>query len=95
MMKEKIFRILKERGYSDYSAKLVTADLMCLSAPLDKMLQAWVDNEREQPDYSCNGYSIHCLQRERGMKYPAALLTMDWLMKEPEEAKKSLNKGIK
>jgi len=29
------------------------------------------------------------------MTYPAALLTMDWLIKEPEQALKSLEKGIK
>ena len=95
MMKEKIYRILKERGYSEYSAKLATTDLMRLSGPLDKMLRAWLDNEREQPDYSYGGYSIRRFQHERGMKYPAALLTMDWLMKEPEKAKRSLTKGIK
>lgn len=27
------------------------------------------------------------------MTYPAALLTIDWLIKEPEKAKKSLEKG--
>ena len=94
-MKEKIYRTLKERGYSEHSAKMLLPDLMCLSVPLDRMLQAWLNNEREQPDYSCNGYSIHGLQRERGMKYLAALLTMDWLIKEPEKAKRSLAKGIK
>lgn len=94
-MKEKIYRTLKERGYSEHSTKLLLPDLMRLSVPLDRMLQAWLNNEREQPDYSCNGYSIHGLQRERGMKYLAALLTIDWLIKEPEKAKRSLAKGIK
>ena len=94
-MKEKIYRTLKERGYSEQSIKLMMADIMRLSVPLDRMLQAWLSNEREQLDYSCNGYSIHGLQRERGMKYLAALLTIDWLIKEPEKAKRSLTKGIK
>ena len=94
-MKEKIYRVLKERGYNDHSVKLMIADLMSLSDPLDRMLKVWLNNEREQPDYSYGGYSISRLQHERGMKYPAALLTMDWLMKEPENAKRSLNKGIK
>lgn len=94
-MKERIYRTLKERGYSEHSVKLMMADLMSLSAPLDRMLQTWLNNEREQPDYSCCGFSIRSLQHERGMKYPAALLTIDWLIKEPEKAKKSLAKGIK
>lgn len=94
-MKERIYRTLKERGYSDHSIKLMMADLMCLAAPLDRMLQVWLDNEKEQSDYSCCDFSIRSLQRERGMKYPAALLTIDWLMKEPEKAKRSLTKGIK
>ena len=32
---------------------------------------------------------------ERGMAYPAALLTMDWLIKEPKKAIESLNGKIK
>ena len=94
-MKVKVYRILIERGYSEHSAKLATAELMHISDPLDKMLRRWLKNEREQPDYSYGGHSIHTLQRERGMRYPAALLTMDWLMKEPEKAVRSLTKGIK
>jgi hypothetical protein len=29
------------------------------------------------------------------MKYPAALLTMDWLLKEPQKAKESLRRGLR
>ena len=29
------------------------------------------------------------------MTYPAALLTIDWLIKEPENAIRSINRGIK
>jgi len=29
------------------------------------------------------------------MTYPAALLTIDWLIKEPERAMRSINRGIK
>ena len=94
-MKEIILRTLIERGYSERNANLVLNDLVHLSSPLDKLLQEWIDSEEKQENFVYEGYSLHQFQKERGMKYPAALLTMDWLIKEPEKAKTSLAKGIK
>jgi len=93
MMKEKIIEILKSRGYNDYSANLVSKELLELSGPLAKLFNSWVENENNQSDYRVGDYSVSSLQKERGMNYPAALLTLDWLMKEPEKAIRSLNKG--
>ena len=42
------------------------------------------------------GYnSIFQLQMERQMTYPAALLTMEWLINEPKIALKSLKRKIR
>lgn len=94
-MKELIFRTLIERGYSEHNANLMLNDLVNLSSPLDKLLQKWIDSEKQQPDYVYENYSLHQFQNERRMEYPAALLTMDWLIKEPEKAKISLFRGIR
>ena len=92
-MKDRLYRTLIERGYQEESAKTVLDDLLHLSEPLAKMLNNWLDDENKQSDYTIDEFSITRLQKERGMKYPAALLTMDWLVKEPEDARRSLNKG--
>lgn len=94
-MKEMIYRTLIERGYSEHNANLMLNDLENLSSPLDKLLQEWIDSENQQPDFVYENYSLRQFQNERKMEYPAALLTMDWLIKEPEKAKISLSRGIR
>ncbi|WP_270491396.1 hypothetical protein [Bacteroides finegoldii] len=90
-----IYNILIERGYDPHSARLVSAELIHLSQPLSGFLETWIKNISEEGDLEINSYSLSRLRRERNMTYPAALLTMDWLIKEPEQALKSLEKGIK
>ena len=80
-MENQIKYILIDRGYNERNAKLVAHELTLLSAPLQPLLSQWLDNEQHM--------------QKRGMTYPAALLTIDWLLKEPEEAKLSLSRGIK
>ena len=93
-MKHKIYTALIENGYSEKSANLILEDLIHLSSPLDKYLMEWIDNGNCK-DYVSDGFSVLDFQEKRGMKYPAALLTMDWLIKEPERTKESLKRGLR
>lgn len=95
MEKDCIYNILLKRGYDEISARLVAAELTMLHKPLDIYLEKWVHDESNIIDYDANGYSVKQLMEERGMNYPAALLTMDWLINEPTVAMKSLKYGIK
>lgn len=94
MDKNTIIAMLTERGYKPRNAALVADDLMRLSSPLDVALRRWLDIE-ERSDFSAEGYSVFQFMQQWGMKYPAALLTMDWILKEPETAIRELKKGIK
>lgn len=94
-MENQIKYILIDRGYNERNAKLVAHELTLLSAPLQPLLSQWLDNEQHMENYEVEGYTITGLMQKRGMTYPAALLTIDWLLKEPEEAKLSLSRGIK
>lgn len=91
----KIVNILQERGYDSRSANLVASELIKLNTPLDKMFEAWLSDASREQDYQVSGYSILSLMEERGMSYPAAILTMDWLIQDPESAIRSLRRGIK
>ena len=93
-MKHKIYTALIENGYSEKSANIILEDLLHLSSPLDKYLMEWIDNGNCK-DFVYDGYSVQDFQKKRGMKYPAALLTMDWLIKEPERTKESLKRGLR
>lgn len=94
-MEELVYKTLLERGYDEKSARKVLPDLLNLSEPLKSLLMAWLENEKQQSDYFVAGFSVSEMQKERGMNYPAALLTIDWLIKEPKNAKRSLTKGIR
>lgn len=95
MEKEYIYNVLLKRGYDARMAQLVTEDLLQLHKSLSDYLQCWLKDESYEEDFAAYGYSIYQLQTERKMNYPAALLTMDWLLKEPEKAIESLKRKIK
>lgn len=84
---------LQKEGYSNKASAMVALELSNVDSRLIPLVEKWLDDNEE--DYESQGYSIFGLMKSRRMTYPAALLTIDWLIKEPEAAKKSINKGIK
>lgn len=51
--------------------------------------------EGTDPDLCIEGYTCRGLMKELGLSITGALLTMDWLIREPENAKKAIEEGIK
>ena len=86
--------ILIERGYPEKQAILVASNLQTLDPTLKDGLTSWLADQTET-DYLIEGFKLSELKRKFDMTYPAALLTMDWLIKEPELAKKSIQRGIR
>lgn len=95
MEKEEIYNVLTKRGYDERTARLLSDELVKLQKPLDKLWEAWAQEQSNEGDWEVQGFSISKLKTEYQMDYPAALLTMEWLIEEPEKAIKSLRKGIK
>lgn len=93
-MMENISNILQERGYSGKQSVRVAAELHDIDDSLKILLNKWLVSEEENDCY-VEGFSLLALKRKFDMTYPAALLTMDWLIKEPENAIRSINRGIK
>ena len=89
----KIKDTLLRHGYSKEAATLVASELIQIAPPLENHVKEWM--EGRTPDFESLDYSISGLMVSRQMTYPAALLTMDWLLKEPTKAIESLKKGIK
>lgn len=92
MEQEVIKMILIDRGYSEKNAILVSKELQNLAEPLMPLLERWLGDVNDKGDYEIAGYSIYQLQKDRQMTYPAALLTIDWIIKEPDLALESLRK---
>lgn len=86
--------ILMKRGYPEKQAFSVANDLQEIDASLQDALQRWLSQE-EETDFQIEGFKLSELKQKFDMTYPAVLLTMDWLIKEPELAIQSINRGIK
>lgn len=95
MDKLEIQEILMQRGYSERNASLVAEEMVNITPQLRNLLGGWLMDKSYCKDYEVGEYSVMRLQKERRMNYPAALLTLDWLIKEPKAALRSLNRGIK
>ena len=91
---EKIKEVLLERGSTDKQVNAVIYDLMIIDESLKEGFSLWLESEKET-DYTIQGIALSELRNKFGMTYPAALLTMDWLIKEPEKAIESINRGIR
>ena len=94
-MKEKILTILmNELGYSVHEAEVTAEDLMNLQPTLQPIFQKWFDN-REITEVLVSGFSLKKLMEKQGYTFPSALIAMDWLLTEPEVAKKALSEYAK
>ena len=91
---EKIKEVLLERGYTDKQVNAVINNLLAMDESLKEGFLIWIESEKET-DYKIKGINLSDLKRKFGMTYPAALLTMDWIIKEPEKAIENINRGIK
>ena len=48
-----------------------------------------------EPDLCIENYTCKGLMQKFGLSLTGALLTLDWLLREPEEAKQAIKDGIK
>ena len=84
----KIYNVLTLREqYKDTQAKLVLHEIQNLNPDYIPYFLAWVENPEDQHDIIFDGISLCKLMEKKGMNYLAALLTIDWLAKEPSIAK--------
>ena len=86
--------ILMKRGYTEKQAKSAATELAQIDPRLKEALDNWLADETEK-DFSVEGYSILELKKKYEMTYPAALLSIDWILKEPEMAISCINIGIR
>lgn len=94
MNKEYIKNTLIERGYSSAGAETASADLVHISDSLKPLLQNWLSDGKEE-DYESNGLSIKGIMTRFGMKYPAALLSIDWVIRDPQTAIAVIKRGLR
>lgn len=87
--------ILMSRGYPEQAAIITGEKLDKLSGKFAIARDKWLKDSIETIIES-NGFSTSGLmQRFKGMTYPAALLSIEWLEREPTKAKPIILRGIR
>jgi hypothetical protein len=85
-------RLIREWGYPASGARLVADRISRLdTAVLEAFRQWW--SSGNLPELTVAGYTVVRLMHEHGMNPIAALLTLDWLKREPAQALASLRSG--
>jgi hypothetical protein len=82
--------LIDELEYTKYEADVTTEDLLNLDDSLIPVFAAWL-KDRTITDIEISKTSLVKLMRENSLKFPSALITLDWLTKDPETAKKALS----
>ena len=90
-----IQEILLQRGCPAHQEDDIALKIERLSEQLRPAMQQWLDTE-SPPTVEVDGITTDSLMaRFAGMHYPAAVLLLDWLIKDPKTARKAIAKGLR
>ncbi len=85
---------LTKRGYTQKQASLLAKELKDIDERLKPALDNWMRDETET-DFMAEGFTVLGLKQQYNMTYPAALISIDWVLKDPENAVKCIEKGLR
>lgn len=88
-------RIVELQGCPEKMAVEIEKNLLEISMELRPLLERWLDVGEASDSTEYGGYSLDSLMKDYDMKFTGAILTLDWLIREPEEAGKALKEGIR
>ena len=86
--------LMSHFGYSEQDACVLCNDLEQLDQALVPVLTKWIKDSDCSDSMEYSGYSMNSLCAEYGMNFIPALLTLDWIIKEPEQAIPAIKSGI-
>ncbi len=96
MDKNNVTKVLTEReGYTQKRAVLLANECQNISEELLPLFENWLQDASVKEDFTVQGYSLLNMMQQREMHYLAALLDMDWLIKEPEKTKPVIDSFMK
>lgn len=87
--------LVQRLNYSEQDSKIVCEDLNRIDNALLPALNNWIKDIEYIDNTEYNGYSISSLCADYDMNFIAALITLDWIIKEPETAIDALKDGIR
>ena len=86
--------ILSRFDCSEQDAVHIISKLDTLDSTLVPVLKCWIKDIDYSNSDEYSGYSVASLQQDYGMNFIAALLTIDWIIKDPQQAIPALQDGI-
>jgi len=90
---EKFYHRLAERGgYSQLEIGFLRAKIEGLSSELRAVLEGWLQSG-SLTEIVIEGYSMTDLMQRKGLEPVAAILTLDWLRREPDAARQAIENG--
>ena len=81
-------------GYSEVQANIVIDKLSKVDEEFKDGIQNWVDCGK-MIEFTIDQINTTSLMRQYGLSYPAAVLTLDWVKRDPAAAKEAIKRGIK
>ena len=87
--------IMKRLNCTEKEAALIADDLNMVSPQLKSAVAAWLENGAIDETIEAEGYTLGYLMKEYDMQFTGAILTIDWLLKSPQEARKAIACGIR
>lgn len=93
MNQEIIMRILEEEKYPEFMIDNTLAKIEKFTPVIKSAFIEWIE-QGIVPQQVIAGYSFTQLIRERNMRPIGAFITLDWLNRDPENAKYALENGI-
>lgn len=78
--------------YRDDQIHVLVSALEQMTPLINYSLDSFIQTHSHQ-EIILLGYSVEILKKDHGMNEIAAYLTLDWIIREPEEALQSLKKG--
>lgn len=92
MDNQQIIQAIQSKYPDKYSSEKISSSLEKMSPVIKKALVEFLQNH-QHPQINLEGYTVEKLVNESGMNEIAAYLTLDWIIREPEQALDSLKKG--
>lgn len=87
-----IARLVADFGYPSRGATAVAVRLGQLTQPLADQADRWWSDGSPIP-LEVDGFTVSLLQANHGLTPIAAILTLDWLIREPDKARAQLARG--
>jgi hypothetical protein len=85
-------RLMSDFGYPEKGAQITAKKLTECHPSVRSIFQEWWKTGNLL-ELTVEGYSLSSLIAEHNLKPIGAFLTLDWLIREPEQAKAALQKG--